>query len=1316
MRNENIFFKNKTEIGNTNVPIEQFATGNRITPTASATSVKEGTIAFSELGDLCYTKKDKNGVGRWFSLGLKINFNELKILTLNQKWSGTKGSYNGDVSISFGSSGKINIAPISINFVISREKTLGGYVISSNVMNFDTNLPLLPALFFVASQYSLNLWCDEVEKLLNNEIEVIWRYQSKDLQFEEEKYRNKIGTYLISDLYKVQSLFEAIDKELPKKLGNTSFTPTPRIYKGFNDFKDVKIIVDTPEKSKKFQELIFSLGGSWAQDVTTYVQETDSKYIYINGSVLLTSGSNEDFYKNNNKEEIFYDDVFPNESSTSSSTSSTTTDFNGYTPAEYISEMFALNQVYSALLPPDDLYNALSSKRLSKLQKLNISRCFGEFYVVWKYNDLPAWEMFCEAEKNFRNNYIPDIAEKFQKYAVRKEFLALIGISANNNNSYEISNGSVDDFNATYIYDEIFSKLVKNIPSQVALYEAYKEYYDKVVFGKTPSTPTTKKYTAEDFRNTKIIVDTPEKSTNLQNFLFSFGITWVSGDTEVLFPDYSYILVSNSLKISAGDVINSFRISPLKEIFYDDIFPDTNPTATSTSSKKYTLDDFRNTKIKVDTPEKSEKFQELVFSSGVQWADETQIIYGTDEKYIYIDNTPEMSCGSVDDNFLNKPYKEIFYDDIFPDTNTTKTSTPSKKSSGSNTFSSLNSFYETKIILDSEDESRKFQELVISLGATWDSDLYFNQNDPKFLNKKFLSINALGILDFYTYGDFQNSKYPEIFYKDIFPYTNTTAQPTKKYTAEDFKNAKIKISSVEQSKELQEFMFSLGSSWIRGGKRIIDNLNAKYYFINDDAIMSWGSDEEEFNKSTKKEFLFSDIFPDTNPTATPTKKTWTLDDFYGTKFRVRGAFYNQVSEEKGEERSKKFQELVFSLGVQWADETQKVKFTDKPYLYINYEGELDYGTYGADFLDSDYREIFYDDIFPKTNSIADMDFSSLFENALKSPTVTLNSVNPTKTLEELEQEYSDLLFLISVTPTINFKEVSELKQQASVLKDEIDASVLIIKDKLLTENNIFDELFTASSVQTKHRYDIKPYADGFAPDGTPTMLPKSIYELTLTDNFESWFGNFQSAYQFKNSPYTEVPCSIVKNIHYEPQIVYHGTGAQFSFFDFNNFPIMYFAENYYYAEWFAEQKGAENGTNGYVYPFFLDIKNPLDLTHFGIDEITPQEFVDWLYLQTGLEADELKINPAILQSKKPTWAWVYLRNGEEMLKVLRDTKLFDGIVYYEQNPPIKPTERNYKTKGFIIFASQSAKIVDPERYNLLVPSMRSFYLKKGGKL
>jgi hypothetical protein len=328
-----------------------------------------------------------------------------------------------------------------------------------------------------------------------------------------------------------------------------------------------------------------------------------------------------------------------------------------------------------------------------------------------------------------------------------------------------------------------------------------------------------------------------------------------------------------------------------------------------------------------------------------------------------------------------------------------------------------------------------------------------------------------------------------------------------------------------------------------------------------------------------------------------------------------------------------------------------------------------------------------------------------------------NVETPKKSRKELKQDYADLSFLISITQPIDVITMSELKQQARALKDEIDRLGLIEKDVLLAENHIFDELFTASSIQPKHRYNLTPAIDGFAPDGTPTQLPKKIYEMVSTDQFEDWFGNFQLAYQFQNTSYSDVPCSVVKNEHFEPQIVYHGTGSEFSFFDFNKFPAMYFAENFSYAEWFANEKGRmEGGHDGYVYPFLLNIKNPLDLTHFGINKISPQEFADWMYLQCGLTPDELKMNKALLDPNVKNWAWVYLRNGSEMLKVLRDTKLFDGIVYFEQNPPIPPTAPNYMTKGFIIFDANNAKIVDPERHNVLLASMRSFYLKKGGKL
>ena len=324
---------------------------------------------------------------------------------------------------------------------------------------------------------------------------------------------------------------------------------------------------------------------------------------------------------------------------------------------------------------------------------------------------------------------------------------------------------------------------------------------------------------------------------------------------------------------------------------------------------------------------------------------------------------------------------------------------------------------------------------------------------------------------------------------------------------------------------------------------------------------------------------------------------------------------------------------------------------------------------------------------------------------------------PEKSLQEIEKEYDDLMFLISVTPAIDVVTVINLKQSAKALKDQINVLLMAEKDKMLDENRIFDELFTASSIQPKHRYNLKPYIDGFAPDGTPTKLPPKVYDLVLTDDFENWFGDFQMAYQFKNTKYREVPCSIVKNEHFEPQIVFHGTGSVFSFFDFNKFPAMYFAENYHYAEWFATQKGASEGHEGYVYPFLLNIRNPLDLTMFGINQVSPQEFMDSIYLQCGLKEEDLKINAALVADKNRKFeAWVYLRNSPEMLKVFRDTKLFDGIVYFEQNPPIDPTANNYKTKGFIIFEASNAKIVDPERHDLLLGNMRSFYLKKGGKI
>jgi hypothetical protein len=345
-----------------------------------------------------------------------------------------------------------------------------------------------------------------------------------------------------------------------------------------------------------------------------------------------------------------------------------------------------------------------------------------------------------------------------------------------------------------------------------------------------------------------------------------------------------------------------------------------------------------------------------------------------------------------------------------------------------------------------------------------------------------------------------------------------------------------------------------------------------------------------------------------------------------------------------------------------------------------------------------------------------MDFSTLFPDAEKT-NVKVKDISEVKTERELiHDEYNDIVFLIENTPGTDSENMLSLKTQAKELKDKLDVLDLELKKKNEGEFNLLDELFSASSVKPQARYDLKPYNDGFAPDGQPTALPKNIYDWTMTEEFQNWFGNFTLAYNYRNSSYENVPCSVVVSKNYEPLVVYHGTGAEFSFFKFDRFPAMYFAENEAYSNWFAEMKGQEQGTQGYVYPFFLNIRTPLDLTYFEINDVSPDDFIDWMYLQTGLDADELKINKALTDPNRKFKAWMYLRNSPEMLQVLKDKNVCDGIVYYEDNPSVDTNSDAYKTKAYIVFNSNSAKIAEPSRHKLAISAMRSFYLKRGGKL
>ena len=95
-----------------------------------------------------------------------------------------------------------------------------------------------------------------------------------------------------------------------------------------DDFKDIKIFVNTPEKSKKFQQLFLSLGGAWSsQDVSDsdklrQVNFTDKKYLVAVDDRLVFLDSPNSFANTKHKE-IYYEDIFSDESESTESQTTT---------------------------------------------------------------------------------------------------------------------------------------------------------------------------------------------------------------------------------------------------------------------------------------------------------------------------------------------------------------------------------------------------------------------------------------------------------------------------------------------------------------------------------------------------------------------------------------------------------------------------------------------------------------------------------------------------------------------------------------------------------------------------------------------------------------------------------------------------------------------------------------------------------------------------------------------------------------------------------------------------------------------------------
>jgi hypothetical protein len=344
----------------------------------------------------------------------------------------------------------------------------------------------------------------------------------------------------------------------------------------------------------------------------------------------------------------------------------------------------------------------------------------------------------------------------------------------------------------------------------------------------------------------------------------------------------------------------------------------------------------------------------------------------------------------------------------------------------------------------------------------------------------------------------------------------------------------------------------------------------------------------------------------------------------------------------------------------------------------------------------------------------------------KKPPVGKNK-KPLGNKSELDKNIYDLQYLISITSDFDFEVKMKLRQQLTEfqkLKDIIYAtenSQDLIKSSSANYDGkyamaIIQTMLDADSVTLRDRPDFTPpYGDGFQPNGQETLLDKYNYELVQTPMFKEWFGDFISAYDFKGlSGYDNiVPVSKVMTEGYEPLVVYQGLGRAFERERFDSFPTSYFAVNPDYAEWFATIKGQRNATQGYVLPFFLNIRNPLDMTYFGIDKIEPKDFFDYLFVKTGQTAEQLGFDARFLQPNVPAMeVWAYIRNSPRAIEAIKAQGVYDGFHFYENNP--QATGNQYQTEVWTTFFPNQTKLASNQRSKMLYSANQGFLMAKGG--
>ena len=442
---------------------------------------------------------------------------------------------------------------------------------------------------------------------------------------------------------------------------------------------------------------------------------------------------------------------------------------------------------------------------------------------------------------------------------------------------------------------------------------------------------------------------------------------------------------------------------------------------------------------------------------------------------------------------------------------------------------------------------------------------------------------------------------------------------------------------------------------------------------------------------------------------------------------------------------KKFLDNVFNLrGVvkvklSLANQDGKNKISSE-YIHIEKSNSDIFNFNILSFNDFDFERLFAN-IFPLDN----LDGVSQFEPPIPFSSQELEMIfkgkrpEPEPKKEEVRIDFEATkkyltIRIADLTKELNFKKPRLSNEEIGFYQRDINN--LIYKLRINNEREldvlpIKDRLESAYSLKWGNiNAEYKPSKDLLAPNGLPTKLTDEEWVNVRSDYFSSFFGDWRLANEIGDfSGVSKVIDPETK----EPMPVYHGTNVLFTewkTYKTNN--AHYFAKNRDFSQWFAEQwsKGrgdisakdsnllkALNPNKGeYLYRCFLDIKNPIDFSRFGVEKRPVSDFLMFLQINYNIGDFDFWTNFRLfnnLAQDTLVYSWMIIRNWQSFTEYIKMATTYDGYIFYEYHPEKVGTGLDGASLSFCAFDSSQIKFTTATEFNALITDSR---FEQGGKL